>query len=203
VALVAGNGVLGKTVQDGFGAAAQFNGPSGLVITKDNNFLYVANQGNHVIVEIDINAGSMRTVVGTAGNAACSSGVGPAAGLNVPAYIILSPDEQYLFVSVWSCHRIAMIRRSDWSMTFVVGSGTGGYANNAVALSAQLYNPAGMAYNGDFTELYVTSYASSWVQSLSGASGYVKRVRGGGAGGGIDGVGSSARFERPTSAAYS
>jgi DNA-binding beta-propeller fold protein YncE len=60
---VAGTGAQGYSGDDGPARAATFAGPKGLAWWRDT--LYVADTENHVIRSIDLNAGVVRTVLGT------------------------------------------------------------------------------------------------------------------------------------------
>jgi DNA-binding beta-propeller fold protein YncE len=60
---VAGTGVQGYSGDDGPARAAMLGGPKGLAWSRDR--LFVADTENHVVREIDLASGTIRTVLGT------------------------------------------------------------------------------------------------------------------------------------------
>ena len=58
-----GSGARGH--QDGVGAAAQFNSPSGVTITPDGATLLVADQHNHSIRKVDLATRAVTTLAGS------------------------------------------------------------------------------------------------------------------------------------------
>lgn len=67
---------------DGVGADARFNGPSGLAADGAGN-LYIADWGNHTLRKLALATGAVSTVVGRAGRQGVQLGPLPAS-LNAP-----------------------------------------------------------------------------------------------------------------------
>jgi hypothetical protein len=86
------SGVAGSA--DGTGAAASFNGPSG--ITTDGTNLFVADVYNDTIRKIVISTGVVTTIAGTAGVAGSTDGTGASASFNIPADITTDGTSLYV-----------------------------------------------------------------------------------------------------------
>ena len=93
VSTIAGSGTPGHA--DGVGAAAQFNGPSGLAVSEDEKTLYVADYNNHRIRAIDITSGTVRDIAGD-GTLGSTNGIGTAARLTRPIGIAVSGSTLYV-----------------------------------------------------------------------------------------------------------
>ena len=73
------------------GPAGLFNTPKGVAI--DNaGFVWVVDQGNHVIRRIQMATGEARTVAGSPGQAGNRDGVGSAARFDTPTGIAIEPE---------------------------------------------------------------------------------------------------------------
>ena len=93
VSTIAGSGTPGHA--DGVGAAAQFNGPSGLAVSEDGKTLYVADSNNHRIRAIDLASGAVRDIAGD-GTRGSTNGIGTAASLSHPKGIFVSGGTLYV-----------------------------------------------------------------------------------------------------------
>ena len=79
----------------GVGAAAQFDGPSGLAVSEDKKTLYVADYNNHRIRAIDLASRTVRDIAGD-GTRGSTNGIGTAASLAIPNGIFVSGDTLYV-----------------------------------------------------------------------------------------------------------
>jgi len=133
---VAGSTTSGST--DGYGAAAQFSSPSGIVYAEGN--LYVTDMGNNEIRQIVPSTGQVTTVYGaiTAGSA---DGFGTNASFNSP-YGITFDGSSNLYVSDMGNNSIRKIFLSTGRVyTYAVGGL--GSANGSV-LNAKFSQPHGL-----------------------------------------------------------
>ena len=80
---------------NGVGAAAQFNGPSGLAVSEDGKTLYVADYNNNRIRAIDLASGTVRDIAGD-GTPGSTNGIGTAASLSRPNGIFVSGGTLYV-----------------------------------------------------------------------------------------------------------
>ena len=79
------------------GAAARFNGPSGLDVSEDEKTLYVADYKNHRIRAIDLASATVRDIAGD-GTPGSRDGIGTAARFNKPTGII-AVSENTLYIA--------------------------------------------------------------------------------------------------------
>ncbi|MDX1945083.1 MAG: hypothetical protein SFU86_06725 [Pirellulaceae bacterium] len=97
---VAGTGKKGFTGDGGPAAEATFDGPKGIVVTRDGGAVLVVDTENHAIRKIDLASGKISTVAGKGPKFAGGDGDGgPAteATLNRPHGICVGPkDEVYI-----------------------------------------------------------------------------------------------------------
>ena len=93
VSTIAGSGTPGHA--NGVGAAAQFNGPSGLAVSEDEKTLYVAEKTSHRIRAIDLASATVRDIAGD-GTPGSTNGIGTAASLARPNGIFVSGNTLYV-----------------------------------------------------------------------------------------------------------
>jgi predicted nucleic acid-binding Zn ribbon protein len=100
-----------STDDDGTGETATFKNPKG--IAYYNQYLYVADTGNHIIRKVDISNGKTTTIAGYKGVTGSTDGTtGNAAKFNSPTGIVVlvSGGNVYLYVADTGNHRIRMIQ---------------------------------------------------------------------------------------------
>jgi hypothetical protein len=157
VTTLAGSGNFGFS--DGAGAAATFNGPSG--ITTDGTNLYISDQTNRRIRKIEIKTGVVTTIAGSGDNTYLD-GTGIAAGFQEPVGIIT--DGINLYISeVTPSNRIRKIVIATGLVTTVAGSGILGFANGT-GTSATFRRPRQFTTDGKF--LYVTEDGNHSVRKI-------------------------------------
>jgi sugar lactone lactonase YvrE len=150
VSTISGTGTSGFT--DGTnGAGSAFNGPQGVAVTNDGNYLYVADTGNHAIRKVTIATGATTTVVGAAApnaTAGYADGSQGSSRLNGPTDVILTPDNSTMYICEAAGNRIrsAAINNS-YSTSTIAGAsganvGTAGGADGAGS-NATCNNPSG------------------------------------------------------------
>ncbi|TAE31874.1 MAG: hypothetical protein EAZ92_02200, partial [Candidatus Kapaibacterium sp.] len=195
VTTIAGSGVAGFA--DGTGAAAQFNTPSGLTRDGAGN-IYVSDGGNHRIRKIVPGTGVVTTFAGS-GVAGFNDATGTAAQFSSPAG--LEWDGTNIFVCDVNNNRIRQIVIATAVVTTLAGSGTAGNADG-IGAAAQFNRPYGITSDGT-TYLYVAGYDGHNIRRVS-FTGNVVTIAGSVAGtsGFADGVGTAARFNRPSGIAW-
>ncbi|OAM91232.1 cellulase family glycosylhydrolase [Termitidicoccus mucosus] len=93
VSIVAGSGVSGTA--NGTGTLAQFNGPAGVALFEAggaNDFLYVADTGNHTVRVVELASGAVDTLAGKAEEPDFADGAGADARFNSPGGLIVDGD---------------------------------------------------------------------------------------------------------------
>ena len=196
VSTFAGSGTASFT--DGSAGGAMFSGPRGVAL-DDRGDVYVADTTNHRIRKIS--GGFVSTLAGN-GTAGALDGLGTGATLQFPAGIAYCARDRALYVTEHTRHRIRRVDLS-WRVSLVAGTGTAGFADGAGTV-AQFNRPTGIASDG--SAVYVTDMDGNRVRKISftgsnpyGAAAYtVSTVAGDGTAAVVDGVGTWARFNRPT-----
>ncbi len=157
--LVAGNGQAGYA--DGAGSSAQFNKPVGVALDKSQGrYLYVADENNQRIREIDLTSNNVRTIAGS-GQAGFKDGVGSAAYFSYPEYVAAANDGK-LYVSEVGGQRIRWIDPATGDTRLVSGSGERGY-KDAGRFDAQFNNPKGIVTEVDKNRIFV---ADTWNDTI-------------------------------------
>lgn len=185
---------------DGIGAAAGFRGPRSVAVSSDNQYLYVADNGNHRIRQLHVPTLTITTIAGR--NRGYLDGVGTAALFENPGGVLLSHDDMTLFVTT-ATHHVRQIDLSSRSVTTVAGCGSRSYVDG-IGTDACFGGPTGMALSPDGRTLYVVERNNGVVRQVDLASRNVTNLVGqpppiGNAY--ANGVGTLARFYRPRFAA--
>jgi sugar lactone lactonase YvrE len=177
---------------DGTGTNARFLNPAGISADASGN-LFVADTGNSVIRKITPD-GVVTTVAGFAGSTGTTNATGSAARFNRPFGVVPDADGN-LFVADTSNHSIRRISAAGVVTTFAGVSGSRG-SINATGSSARFYSPTGISIDtaGNF---YVTESGNYTVRKITRAGLVTDFAGPGGNFGSADGVGSTARFNKP------
>lgn len=188
---------------DGPAEDAAFSSPRGPALSDGR--LYVADTGNHAVRAIELATGAVGTVAGTG-----SRGYhypprpGPLPGVSLRSPWDIAVDGSILYVAMAGSHQLWWIDLDAASAGYLAGSGVEG-VKNGPAPTAHLAQPSGLALATD-GPLYFADSESSSVRAFSGAPdtpGEVWSVAGATDGlftyGLVDGRGSSALFQHPTS----
>ena len=186
----AGRGTAGHA--NGAGTTAQFRNPAGLAI--HGTTLYVADYSNHRIRAIDLASGTVRDVAGSA-SAGDADGAGTTAQFRNPAGLAIRGNT--LYVAEYNGHRIRAIDLASANKTVstIAGSGTAGHAEGT-GTAAQFDAPIGIAVSGG--TLYVADYNNHRIRAIDLASGTVRDIAGDGTRESRNGIGTAARFNKPT-----
>jgi hypothetical protein len=160
VTTLAGSGTQGAN--NGTGAAAQFNYPTGLVSDGAGN-LYIADQNNHSIRRIVIATGAVTTLAGS-GTAGFADGTGTAAQFS-QTNGITSDGAGNLYVADLGNHCIRQVVIATGVVTTVAGNGTIGTANG-VGAAARFNRPTGLVADG-VNNLYVADWLNHRIRALS------------------------------------
>jgi hypothetical protein len=173
------------------GAAARYNCPS--FIKYNNGMLYTADLSNNVVRMVNPASGESHFIAGQQGVAAFSNGVGVAAGFETFAGMTMNDD--YIFIA-----ESATIRKLDLvthEVTTPVGIRSDQQYVDGSSGIGQLYQTNYITSDG--TNLFVTDETQHTIRKIS-ADGAISTIAGqSGVSGNIDGVGTSAQFNYPTS----
>ena len=181
---------------DGEGMSAAFNKPQGMAL--GDQFLYVADEGNHAIRKINIRTDEVMTVAGTgsAGTAFGSSSSNPEKmQLNSP--VDLELEGGMLYVAMAGMHQIWALSLVDNSLKVFAGCGREGLKDGPANI-AEFAQPSGLAAYG--RNLYTVDAISSAIRCINLDNGSVSTLAGTGLYeyGDADGMESAARLQYPT-----
>ena len=143
---------------DGPGAQARFNQPSGLAYLAGS--LYLTDTENHLIRRIDVATGLVTTVAGQK-HTGTTDGIGSAAGFDEPEGIALDPDGN-LYIADTDNQTIRRMAPDSAEVTTVAGVPQNGGTTDGVGAAALFYGPRAVADDGSGS-LYV---ADTYNQSI-------------------------------------
>ena len=181
---------------DGNGSSAAFDNPQGMVLVDD--FLYVADTGNHAIRRIHVRSNDVVTIAGTGspGTAASvdESDTPLTVSMSSPTDVVFRNGKLYIAMS--GSHQIWRLSLISNSIEVFSGSGYEDLQDGPPG-SAAFSQPTGLALVKN--KLYSVDAGSSAVREIDIETGIVSTVIGEGLFefGDSDGAGSAARFQYP------
>lgn len=193
VSTLAGNcGTSGSS--DGVGNFAQFNEP--MQISTDGTNLYVCDRGSNTIRKVLISTREVSTIIGLAGSAGDTIGIGSSARLNFPNGI--TTDGNHLYISDRGNHKIKKAVISSNVVTLLAGTGVGATIDNTIGSNAGLNTPCDSVVVNSIL-YFVECSASNRLRSidLTVSTNPVSTIAGSGVGASVDGVGLTAQFNDP------
>jgi DNA-binding beta-propeller fold protein YncE len=152
---------------DGVGTAAKFNFPAGVAVHPDGTKLYVADQGNHRLREINLTNNQVTTIAG--GTFGSSDGVGTAAQFDLPVSVAINPSGKTLYVADQDNHRIRAVDLTTKQVTTIAGT-TQGF-NDGLGTAAQFISPFGVTVNPSGTILYVGDFFNQRIRQIQAIEG--------------------------------
>ena len=187
VTTLAGNSIPGSN--DGTGAAASFNNPTGIAVDAAGN-IYVADSGNSLIRKITP-AGAVTTFAGS-GTKGKLDGAGITASFNTPVGLAFDASGN-LYVADSGNNLIRMITPAGVVST-IAGDGTKGN-NNGAALNSNFNKPSGITID-QAGNIFISDSANNLIRMLT-PQGQVLTLAGSGVAGGFNNIGVLAQFGYP------
>ncbi|MBK9263754.1 MAG: DUF4215 domain-containing protein [Polyangiaceae bacterium] len=151
VTTVAGSGQMGM-IQDGIGAAAQFDDARGLTYYK--GLVYMVDAVAAVVRTFNPTTLEVKTIAGTPYMKGSADGIGPAARFNSPRYIA-NDGSGMLYIADTNGNTIRAFNTVTNEVTTFAGDATCGYADG-VGTAAKIHRPRGMTSDG--TSIYWTEF---------------------------------------------
>ena len=182
--------------QDGAGAAARFDGPSGVAVDSAGS-VYVAEPFNHTLRKITP-AGVVTTLAGTAGMSGSADGTGAAASFNGPTGVTVDGAGNVYVADQFN----GTIRKVSPAGVVTTLAGTAGSFGSAdgTGAAASFDAPIGVAVDGA-GNVYVADLVDSTIRKVT-AAGVVTTLAGtADQRGSADGTGAAARFHQPSGVA--
>ena len=180
---------------DGNGTGAAFNSPQGMTLADD--FLYVADEGNHAIRRIHTRTDDVDTIAGTGKIGQPFSGLCDTplkTGLNSPGDVAFKDGQLYIAMS--GSHQIWRLSLVTNTLEVFSGSGREGLQDGP-ATTAVFSQPCGLTLLRN--RLYAVDAGASAVREVDAVTGAVSTVVGEGlfGFGDHDGTGQAARLQYP------
>ena len=205
----AGSGATGSLSgsfigDNGQATAATLNVPT-FVTTDSSNNLYITDNCNQRIRKITISTNIINTIAGsgatgcTSGSFTGDNGQATAATFNGPVGLAVDSSGN-LYIGDTGNHRIRKVAVSTGVITTIVGTGGVGYSgDNAVATSATIYYPQGVAVDTS-GNIYIADQYNNRIRKVTISTGIISTIAGSstvGSFSGDDGEATSARLYRP------
>ncbi|MBK6641052.1 MAG: IPT/TIG domain-containing protein [Bacteroidetes bacterium] len=185
-----GSGLAGHS--DGTPAVAKFNSPYDVAYDGINNYIYVADKGNHCLRRLSI-SGYATTAAGIPGSAGYVDGPGTSARLNSPTGVAVEGELASVYIADAGNHCIREHNYLEILSTFA-GSTVSGQ-QDGIGASAKFSAPADIDWD-TAGYLYVTDKVNHNIRRIS-MSKEVTTVAGIGIAGYQDGDGFQALFNGP------
>lgn len=177
---------------DGVGTAARFKDPWG--VTTDGTSVFVADEGNETIRQVNIATGTVTTLAGEANSVSHVDGTGSVARFVKPRGI--TTDGVNLYVSEFASHTIRKVVISTGVVTTIAGSVDTSGTLDGTGTDALFKSPTGVVTDG--TNLYVTDGNNYTIRKIDLSTYEVTTLAGqAGVYGGDDGIGTDATFGAP------
>jgi sugar lactone lactonase YvrE len=160
ISTIAGNGVPGFF--DGIGSSAALDTPTGLALSPDGTFLYVADFNNNVIRRINLGTNLVETFAGTS-DAGTEDGPTGVSTFNGPIGLAVDTDGT-VYVSELNNSDIRMIDPSG-NVTTIAGSSTGNLRNGP-GVQAHFKHPRGIALDRVNRVIYVADFSDIAIRAV-------------------------------------
>jgi DNA-binding beta-propeller fold protein YncE len=181
---------------DGSASGAAFNNPQGMALADD--YLYVADCGNHAIRRLHIHSDDVVTIAGTGrmGTRPDSEHYTSPRGVNLNSPSGLAIKGNDLYIAMTGLHQIWLLSLVTNTLQLFAGSGREDLVDGA-SRKAAFAQPSALAILGN--TLYVADADSSAIRAVELHTRHVTTVVGRGLRhyGNKDGSGSDARFQYP------
>jgi sugar lactone lactonase YvrE len=175
--IIAGTRKVGLKGNGGASRDAEFRFPNGLALDKRGN-LYIADERNCRIQQIDSNTGIVTTVIGTEESGLTCERLADGGGTsNGVMDVAVDADGGVFFVQEFR-YRVQRFDPLTGSITTVAGNGELGFGgDHGPAIKARLHNPQGVAVdkNGN---LYISDTSNNRVRRVDKKTGVITTVAG-------------------------
>lgn len=185
---------------DGVGTGARFNFPRG-VISDGSGRLVLMDANNHAVRRIDLASAAVDTLAGLGGTAGAMDGVGAVARFNTPQGATRG-DAGTVYVADTLNATIRSLTVASGGVATIAGTPSIRGTSDGLGTEARFFAPGAMAHDGT-DRVYVCDTSNHTVRRIELATGIVTTLAGGaGSPGVVDGLGTSARFNRLDGVTY-
>lgn len=177
---------------DGTGAAASFNGPSGVALDAAGN-LYVADYYSNIIRQITP-AGAVSTLAGTAGITGAADGTGASASFYHPAGVAMDRSGNLYVADAFNC-TIRRVTATGVVTTFAGAAGTAG-STDAAGAAARFRYPAAVATDSG-GNVFVADMQNDVIRKITPSTAVTTLAGTAALAGSADGSAADAQFAQP------
>ncbi len=164
ITTIAGTGVPGFSGDGGPAAAAQINGPGGLVVDSRN--LYIDEAVGNRVRRVDLATGTITSIAG-GGDLAAGDG-GPATGVKLGSPLGLALYSGNLYIADYGNSRVRRVDLATGTITTFAGTGVAGFSGDGgPATAAQISSPWGIAFDPGNQYLYITDSGNNRVRRVN------------------------------------
>jgi trimeric autotransporter adhesin len=178
---VAGDGSYDFGGDGGPATAATLSRPSAVAVDASGN-IYISDSYNNRVRLVTKSTGVINTVAGIGSQGySGDSGLAKSAELSDPAGVAVDASGN-IYIADNSNHRVRMVTKSSLVITTVAGNGTSGYSGDGIqAISANLYNPSGVAVDAS-GNIYIADSYNNRIRLVTKNTGIITTVAGTGRG---------------------
>ncbi len=167
-------GGLEPGANDGAAKDARFSSPQGIVIGEEQK-IFVADTGNHLIRELNIESGLVKTIAGDGSLNQPRHGRFSALEVGLRSPWALALQERQLYIAMAGSHQIWRLNLSIGELSDYAGSGREGLKDGALPVS-QFSQPSGLSIGGHW--LYVADAEDSAVRRIHLQDEFVETLTG-------------------------
>jgi sugar lactone lactonase YvrE len=174
ITTIAGTGNYGYSGNGSAATSAMIGNPQQLALDSAGN-LYIAEQGESVIVKVNLSTGIITTVAGGESTSRDSlnadptivgdGGLATKAKLSAPQGVVVDADGN-IFIADSGNHRVRKVTASTGIITTVVGSKIGYSGDGGASNRARLHNPEGLFFDAA-GNLYIADSYNSVVRKVT------------------------------------
>jgi DNA-binding beta-propeller fold protein YncE len=204
VTTVAGNANGISGFGDGVGTLGRFYHPRGLAVSTDGTFALVADLGNKMVRRVNLFTRTVTTVAGSVSAYTVRDGIGTYATFDSPFGVALSPDGLIAVVTEMDAHIVRKITLLTGQVTTLAGLVSSIGSVDGFGTNSRFNCPAYIAISPDGLYALVPEWLNHVIRRLELNNGAVTTLVGTKATyGSVDGLGSTARFNKPCGIAIS
>jgi trimeric autotransporter adhesin len=177
ISTVAGTGSSGYRGDGGLARLALLNSPRGVAIDASGN-IYIADTDNRCIRMVTKSTGIISTVAGTGSSSySGDGGLATSAKLYYPYGVAIDASGN-IYIADAGNNRIRMVTKSTGIISTVAGTGSSGYSGDGgLAISAQLYDPSGVAFDAS-GNIYIADTINHCIRMVTKSTGIISTVAG-------------------------
>jgi len=202
ITTVAGNGTSGFSGDGGQATDAKLSSPTAVAVDAQGD-LFIADQLNFRIREVNLSTGIITTVAGNGvPGSSGDGGEATAAELNIPSGVAVDAQGD-LFIADTGSARVREVNASTGIITTVAGNGTfGSSGDGGLATAAELNLPFGVAVDAQ-GDLFIADTGSARIREVNASTGIITTVAGNGTRGfsGDGGKATTAQLDAPSGVA--